>query len=139
MFTLKPILTTAIVLGSVLTQQATMAYLKASQTLEINYLLASVQNIYGDVSPEIMANLKAMYSRQDPNTELMLSGGYQICDGIKLANARGIDSQALIEQEISNISQMTNTILGQQGMSITQRQIVTAYNTAKNYLCPELN
>lgn len=79
-----------------------------------------------------------MYKNQDPSTEIMLSGGYQVCDGIKLANAQGMDSQTLIEQEIATIYEVTNSILKEQGISLTEEQIINADNTANSYLCPEL-
>ena len=55
-----------------------------------------------------------------------------------MANQEGISSQTLIDQEITNISQLSNSLLEQQGMQLSQKQIVTIYNTAKDYLCPEL-
>lgn len=137
-FTLKPILTTAILIGSVLIEQSAIAYPKTSSHLELDYIKASMENIYDEVTPEMLDYLEQLYNNQDPNTELMLSGGYHVCDGIKLANAQGIDSQTLVEQEISQISAITNSILQQQGMSLTEAQIITAYKTANSYLCPEL-
>lgn len=139
MFIFKSIVTSAVIIGSVLVQQATMAYPKAPRTLELQYLLASFENFYGAVTPDIAQYLEEQYSIKSPSTELMLSGGYIVCDGIKMANNEGISSQSLIQQEISNISQMSNSLLKQQGVQLTEDQIVAIYNTAKDYLCPTLD
>ena len=139
MFTLKSIVTSAIVIGSVLIPQATMAYPKAPRTLELQFIETSFENFYGEVTPDVAQYLEEQYSIKSPSTELMLTGGYTICDGIKMANNEGISSQTLIDQEINNIAQISNNILEQQGQSLTEDQIVMIYNTAKDYLCPELN
>ena len=138
MFTLQTIVTTTILIGSVLIQQSAIGYPKAAKKLEINYLKASLENIYGTITPKMVNYLEQLHNNQDPSTEMMLSGGYQICDGIKIANNQGLSSKALIEREIDNISHITNSMLQQKGMSLTEDQIITAYNTANNYLCPEL-
>ena len=139
MFILKSIVTSAVVVGSMLVQQATMAYPKAPRTLELQFLSASVTNFYGAVTPDLARYIEEQYDLKSPSTELMLSGGYTICDGIKMANNEGISSQTLIEREIANISQMSNSLLQQQRMQLSEDQIVIIYNTAKDYLCPTLN
>lgn len=139
MFILKSIVTSAVVIGSVLVQQASMAYPKAPRTLELQFLSASFANFYGAVTPDLAQYLEEQYDLKSPSTELMLSGGYTICDGIKMANNEGISSQTLIQQEITNISQMSNSLLKQQRVQLSEEQIVTIYNTAKDYLCPTLD
>ncbi len=138
MFNLKFLATATIILGGTLTQQAAIAYPKASQEIEINYLKTSMQNLYGNISQESTNLLVQMYKRNDPSTEMMLSGGYQVCDGIKMANAQGLDTKTLIKREIDNISRVTNNLLAEQNLSFSQDQIATSIRTAKNYLCPEL-
>ena len=139
MFILKSIVTSAVVIGSVLMQQATMAYPKAPRSLELQFLSASFSNFYGAVTPDLAQYLEEQYSIKSPSTELMLSGGYTICDGIEMANNEGISSQILIEREITNISQMSNSLLKQQEIQLSEAQIVTIYKTAKDYLCPTLD
>ena len=56
-----------------------------------------------------------------------------------MANNEGISRQSLIEQEIANISQMSNSLLKQQEIQLSEEQIVTIYNKAKDYLCPTLD
>ncbi len=135
---LKSALTTALVIGSVLVQNSTMAYPKAPRDLELNFLKAYVKNFYGTVTPEVASYLEEQYNLKSPSIELMLSGGYIICDSIQQANYQGLDSQAFIEQQISSISTTANQILEPQGTSLTEEQIITIYNTANSYLCPEL-
>lgn len=139
MFTLKPIVTATILISSVLIQQSATAYPKTSQTLELDYLQATMQTIYGNITPEMANFIEEKYNLQDPSTEEMLSGGYEVCDAIELANAQGISSQTLLEQEMTNISQVANSLSEEEGISITNEQIIMVYKTAQNYLCPELN
>ena len=138
MLDLKFLATTTVVLGSALIQQPAIAYPKTSQSNEINYLKATIENVHGNISQESTNILMQRYQKQDPRTEMMLSGGYQVCDGIKMVNAQGMDTKTLIKQEIENISRMTNNLLKEENLSISQTQIVKSIKTAKNYLCPTL-
>ena len=123
---------------SVLFPGLVMAYPKASRQVELDYILASFENFYGEVTPEIAERLATEYDNQSANTDIILSGGYQICDGIQLANQQGISSQTLIEQEIAQLD-FSNGAIERNGISLTKPQIVGIYNTAKDKLCPELN
>ena len=138
MLNLKFLATTTVVLGSALLQQPAIAYRVAFQGSEVNFVIASVQNLYENINQESIDRLVQMYRDQDPNTELMLSGGYQICDAIKMANAQGTDTNTLINRDIANLSKVNNNLGSEQKSSFSQDQIATMIRTAKTYLCPEL-
>lgn len=135
---LKSALTSVVLITGVLVQQYAIAYPKSHRSTEIDFLKASFENLHGTMTPEIANYLESQYDANDHAIHLMLSGGYSVCDGIQQANDNGLDSQTLIEQEMSTIHSTANAVVQVQGVSVTEEQITMIYNTAHSHLCPEL-
>ena len=135
MFSFKPILTTSILVSSVLIQQSAIAYPRASQRAEFNYLKSVLEIIYDRSSPELDNYLEEQYLSKSDSTENMLDKGYEMCNFVDLANKQGVSGKDLIAEEINN---MTDLSLQRRGIQLEKEQARMLYENTMNHLCPEL-
>ena len=119
MFSLKPILTTSILVSSVLIQQSAIAYPRASQRAEFNYLKSVLKIVYDRASPELDSYLEEQYLSKSDSTENMLNKGYEMCNFVDLANKQGFSGKDLIAEEINK---MTDLSLQRRGIQLEKEQ-----------------